>query len=89
MQRWQLLSDNGDMNDQPSAQLSTVAMPFSSARLLHEIGYAYESCIFYADGNSDVVARYNRKEDAVAGHNQLCRHHGLTRHLQSDGNPNV
>jgi len=89
MRHWRLLSDNGNLIHQPTAQLSTVAMPFTSPWLLHDFGYAYESCIFYLDGNSEVVARYNREEDAVAGHHQLCRYHGLTRHLQRDGNPNV
>jgi hypothetical protein len=89
MQHWRLLSDNGNLIHQPTAQLSTVAMPFTSPWLLHDFGYAYESCIFYLDGNSEVVARYNSELDAAAGHHQLCRHHGLTRHLQRDGKHNV
>lgn len=74
--RWQLIADNGSLSrlTKTTRHLSTVEMPISTVGML---GYAYESCVFGAD-ESDVVARYQTKEDAIIGHNELCKEYGLS-----------
>ena len=49
--------------------LSTVLLP--GVR-----GAIYESCIFRKDG-SEVLARYETEEAAVAGHNELAKKYNL------------
>ena len=34
----------------------------------------WETCMFYADGNSDVVCRYATEEEAINGHNRIVEH---------------
>lgn len=48
--------------------LCTSEMPRA---LLPWLGYSYESCMFYANGDSDVVARYQTQNEAEAGHAAL------------------
>ena len=36
-------------------------------------GYLYETCIFEPDDKSYVLAIYERKEDAIAGHNRILK----------------
>ena len=37
-------------------------------------GDQYETCVFYEDGRSRVVARYPSRERAIQGHNRLVQH---------------
>ena len=41
---------------------------------LNSAGWGYETCMFYADGHSDVVAKYDTLKDAVATHKQIVEH---------------
>lgn len=53
--------------------LCTTEMPdldFLGLRL-PGLGYRFESCMFLADGDSDVLARYQTREAAEAGHQRL------------------
>lgn len=36
-----------------------------------EIGWGYETCLFYSNGHSDVVASYDTREDALSSHKQI------------------
>ena len=60
--QWQMKTacPNGD-------ELSTVQLPSLNG------SEAYESCWFYKDGTSEVVARYFSREQAVVGHSELLR----------------
>ena len=50
------------INDQ---EISTVLLP----RFENEVK-VWETCIFFADGSSDVQSRYVTEADAIAGHNR-------------------
>ena len=69
MDRWQFKTTNTQTGD----CICTTEMPYlSSVGLDYEtLGYRYESCIFFADGDSDVLARYNTLEEANADHIRL------------------
>jgi len=54
-------------------ELCTTEMPNLAALGLPSMGYRYESCMFYADGDSDVKDRYQTRADAEAGHLRLQR----------------
>ena len=41
---------------------------------LNLMGEGYETCIFYANGDSDVVANYSTPEDALAYHKWIVMH---------------
>ena len=75
--RWQIVSDDSVWMFPADTQLSTVEL-----RKLG-IGYyddhPYESCLFYANGDSDVVRRYKTQEEAIAGHEDLEKKYGLKR----------
>ena len=75
--RWQIVSDDSVWMFPADVQLSTVEL-----RKLG-IGYydekPYESCIFFANGESDVLARYATQEEAIAGHVELEKKYGLKR----------
>lgn len=62
MDRWQIKTTNTQTGD----TLCTTEMPY-----LPGLDYRYESCIFLADGDSDVLARYDTQEDAEAGHDSI------------------
>jgi hypothetical protein len=50
-------------------EISTVLLPrFSNEPKV------WETCIFYAKGNSNVVSRYTTEIDAINGHNRLIQH---------------
>ena len=38
------------------------------------MGWGYETCLFYANGNSDVVASYDTLKDALATHAHIVAH---------------
>ena len=41
---------------------------------LNSMGWGYETCLFYANGNSDVVATYDTLKDALATHAHIVAH---------------
>jgi hypothetical protein len=71
--RWQIVSDDSVWMFPADVQLSTVELN----RELYET--PYESCLFFINGDSDVVRRYKTLEDAVAGHVELEKKYGLKR----------
>ena len=52
-------------------ELYTTEMPRLEALGLPGMGYRYESCMFYANGDSDVKDRYQTQAEALAGHERL------------------
>lgn len=72
--RWQIVSDDSVWMFPADTQLSTVSLPIS-----HYPNEPYESCLFFANGDSDVVARYKTLEEAIAGHVELEKKYGLKR----------
>jgi hypothetical protein len=78
--RWQIVSDDSVWMFPPDTTLSTVELPVLTVGdwALYE-GTPYESCIFFANGDSDVIARYKTKEEAIAGHVELEKKYGLKR----------
>ena len=72
--RWQIVSDDSVWMFPPDTQLSTVDLPWD-----HYKDTPYESCLFFANGESDVVARYKTQEEAIAGHVELEKKYGLKR----------
>ena len=72
--RWQIVSDDSVWMYPPDVSLSTVEL------ISNFYGDTpYESCIFFANGDSDVVARYATQEQAIAGHVELEKKYGLKR----------
>lgn len=67
--RWQIKTTDTRTGD----ELCTTEMPDLSALGLPGMGYRYESCMFYASGDSDVKDRYQTREEAEAGHLRLQR----------------
>lgn len=61
--QWQMKSKLPNGNE-----LSTVALPVSLYG-----AETYESCWFYPNGKSEVVARYFSREEAHEGHCELLR----------------
>ena len=41
---------------------------------LNGMGDGYETCVFYADGDSEVVAHYTTLEEALAYHKWIVMH---------------
>lgn len=66
--RFQMLSDNGTFFKEATITLSTVRLPLSKM---------YESCVFFADGNSDVLERYASQLAAARGHIRLSKELGV------------
>lgn len=79
--RWQIVSDDSVWMFPADTKLSTVELP----KVMFEDGTdlygdrLYESCIFFANGDSDVIARYATQEEAIAGHVELEKKYGLKR----------
>ena len=51
-------------------------------------GDQYETCLFYSNGGSNVVARYPTRDKAIQGHNRLAQHefaHGVAKIQQEIG----
>ncbi len=82
--RWQIVSDDSVWMYPADVTLSTVEL--TSLKLggltIYE-GTPYETCIFFANGDSDVLARYKTQEEAIAGHVELEKKYGLKRCLKS------
>ena len=72
--RWQIVSDDSVWMFPADTQLSTVSLPVEIYP-----DTPYESCLFFINGESDVVARYATQEDAIAGHVELEKKYGLKR----------
>lgn len=64
MDRWQIKTTDTRTGD----ELCTTELPRLAA-----LGYRYESCLFRATGDSEVMARYQTREDAEAGHARIVR----------------
>ena len=60
-----LISDNVRWYRAATVRLSTIELP------LDLDGNGYESSIFYAHGDSEVVRRYATMADAIKGHREL------------------
>lgn len=73
-QRWQIISDDSVWMFPPDKVLSTV---FLNSHVYRQT--PYESCIFYADGESEVLARYETQEEAELEHVELEKKYGLKR----------
>lgn len=82
--RWQIISDDSVWMYPADVTISTVELP----KIMFEDGTdlygdrPYESCLFFANGDSDVVARYHTQEEALAGHVELEKKYGLKRCLK-------
>lgn len=74
---WQLISDDSVWMFPAEVALSTVELP----RKWYPVD-PYESCLFFSGGDSEVIARYATKADAVEGHAELEKKYGLKRCLK-------
>jgi hypothetical protein len=72
--RWQLVSDDHVWMYPADVSLSTVEL---DSRIYGKT--PYETCIFYANGDSEVLERYETKEDAARGHIEYERKYELKR----------
>lgn len=72
--RWQIVSDDSVWMYPADVTVSTVELPWD-----HYKDTPYESCLFFINGDSDVVCRYATKEEAIAGHVELEKKYGLKR----------
>ena len=79
--RWQIVSDDSVWMFPADTQLSTVKLPEISVGEGRDLygDTPYESCLFFANGDSDVVCRYATQEEAIAGHEKLEKKYGLKR----------
>ena len=71
--RWQKVSSDGGLFSLETIRLSTVELPDLPGMNYY---FMYESCLFSENG-SEVIARYQTLDEAVAGHAALCRTYGL------------
>lgn len=68
------------MKPSPSIQmcLNQINGTTISTVLLYKNDYTspdkYETCLFFPSGDSNVVAIYSSKQDAIDGHNRIIRH---------------
>ncbi len=79
--RWQLVSDDHVWFYPPDISLSTVELDSSIY-----FKTPYETCVFYANGDSEVLKRYQTKEDAARGHIEYERQFKLKRISKSEFN---
>lgn len=73
-ERWQIVSDDSVWMYPADVSLSTVELNREVYKLT-----PYESCLFFANGDSDVVCRYETKDEALMGHEELEKKYGLKR----------
>lgn len=81
MKRWQIVSDDSVWMFPADVTVSTVELPkitFDDGKDLYS-DTPYESCLFFINGDSDVVARYATQEEAITGHIELEKKYGLKR----------
>jgi len=50
---------------------------------LNWMGEGYETCVFYADGDSEVVAHYATLEEALAYHKWIVMHEFMHMHWKN------
>lgn len=79
VKRWQIVSDDHVWFYPPDVSLSTVEL--NSSVYKHN---PYETCIFYANGESEVLERYETKEDALRGHIEYEQKYNLKRISKSE-----
>ena len=77
--RWQIVSDDHVWMYPPDISLSTVEL---DSRIYEDT--PYESCIFYANGESEVLARYKTQAEAICGHVDFENKYKLKRINKSD-----
>lgn len=77
--RWQLVSDDHVWMYPADISLSTVEL---DSRVYKDT--PYETCVFYANGESEVLKRYATKEDAIVGHLEYEREYNLKRISKSE-----
>lgn len=77
--RWQLVSDDHVWFYPADISLSTVELDSNVYK-----DTPYETCIFYANGESEVLKRYTTKEDAASGHIEYERQYNLKRISKSE-----
>ena len=75
--RWQIISYESVWMFPPDVTVSTVELPGEIYK-----DTPYVSCLFFGNGDSDVVARYVTQEEAIAGHEELEKKYGLKRCLK-------
>jgi hypothetical protein len=76
MNRFKMISNNGGIFEEPTITLSTVELP-----QMPGIGvgnWSYESCVFYSFKESKVLARYQTRAEAIAGHVELEKNFNLS-----------
>lgn len=84
--RWQLVSDDHVWMYPADITLSTLELP----KLTFDNGMnvygdtPYESCIFFANGESEVLARYKTQAEAICGHIELEQQYKLKRISKSE-----
>ena len=77
--RWQLVSDDHVWMYPADVSLSTVELDSMVYK-----DTPYESCIFFANGESEVLARYATQADALLGHIELEKKYKLKRISKSE-----
>ena len=79
--RWQIVSDDHVWMYPADTTLSTVKLNHNLYKLA-----PYESCLFFANGDSEVVDRYKTQEEAEAAHIKLEEKYKLKRISLDDFN---
>lgn len=72
--RWQIVSDDHVWMYPADVTLSTVELNRQMYKLT-----PYESCIFFANGDSEVLNRYDSQEEAELAHEELEKKYKLKR----------
>lgn len=65
--RWQIKTTDTRTGN----ELCTTEMPSLEGWGLPGLGYRYESCMFMPDGDSEVLDRYQTRQQAEDGHQKL------------------
>ena len=52
-------------------EVSTVELPG-----ILDLGHRFETCVFFRNGSSEVVARYDTQAAATEGHKAACARYG-------------
>ena len=72
--RWQIVSDDHVWFYPADISLSTVELDSQVYK-----DTPYESCIFYANGDSELLRRYKTQAEAISGHVELEQKYNLKR----------
>lgn len=73
---FQLLSNNESVFQSGTIELSTVGWKLLGREKI------YESCLFTASGDSEVVARYDSMSEAITGHHRLSDEYNLQNRME-------